>query len=363
MKNTKNLSIILISLFLILSILPTTIFSSEDGVFDAERDTEFTIYYQYEGKPIPGAEFAIYKVAEADANFNLTILDEFKDFPIGDLSKITQDEWNKYAETLKAHALREGIKPIATGVTDAEGKYTTKLKPGLYLVVGKDVKIDGFLYRTNPYLVLLPSLEMETGKWDYEVLSKPKAGREELPTKRYISKKVIKIWKDNGFEQFRPKEVVIELLGNGRVIDRVVLSERNNWKHTWRYLDPDVEWTVVERIERRSGYTVAIYRDGDTFIVENTYEPHYPPEKPEDPKEPKNPPPEVPETPGEVPPIPELPPTPPSEVPPTPGEPGKPILPQTGQLWWPVFLLVGLGSIMLVLGLIQNRKKRCKDEN
>lgn len=356
MKNTKNLSIILISLFLILSILPTNVFSSGEGAFDPDKKVVFTIYYQFEGKAIPGAEFDIYKVADVDATLNLKLLNAFKDFPIGDLSKISQDEWNKYAETLKAHALREGLKPVATGTTDSDGNFTTELEPGLYLVVGKDVKIDGYVYSTNPYLVLLPTLNMESGTWDYEVLSKPKAGRVEEPTKRYISKKVIKIWKDNGFEQFRPKEVVIELLGNGRVMDRVVLSERNNWKHTWRNLDPDVEWTVVERIERRSGYTVAIYRDGDTFIVENTYEPHYPPERPEDPKEPKSPPPEVPETPGEVPPT-------PGEVPPTPGEPGKPILPQTGQLWWPVFLLVGLGSIMLVLGLIQNRKKRCKDEN
>ncbi|WP_258922369.1 LPXTG cell wall anchor domain-containing protein [Staphylococcus aureus] len=31
-------------------------------------------------------------------------------------------------------------------------------------------------------------------------------------------------------------------------------------------------------------------------------------------------------------------------------------MPQTGQLWWPVYTLVGLGSVMIVLGFIQNRR-------
>ncbi len=316
-KTKKILPLFLMCLILSLIIFPSKILASSD--FDKDKDVEFTIDYKNEGKRLSNAEFDIYKVADVDKDLNLQSSKDFDKYPV-DLTKLNQEAWNDYALTLKGYVQKDGVKPVVTGLTDANGIYKTKLKAGLYLVIGKNLTLDNYIYESSPFLVLLPNVEKETGTWNYDVISKPKTTRNEKIIKE-VSKKVIKIWKDKGFENLRPKEIEIELLGNGKLRENIVLSEKNNWQHTWHKLDESVNWTLVEKGVDKGKYKVSISEEGDTFIVENTYiPPKTPPKQP--PKKPKEP------------------------------------LPQTGQLWWPVYTLVGLGSIMIVLGFIQNRRKK-----
>ncbi|UQF71630.1 Cna B-type domain-containing protein [Vagococcus lutrae] len=311
-KTKKILPLFLMCLILSLIIFPSKILASSD--FDKDKDVEFTIDYQNEGKKLSNAEFDIYKVADVDENLNIDLSKKFSKYPV-DLTKLNQDGWNDYSLTLKGYVQKDGVKPVVTGLTDANGIYKTKLKAGLYLVIGKQLTLDNYIYESSPFLVLLPNVERETGTWNYEVISKPKTTREEKIIKE-VSKKVIKIWKDKGFENLRPKEVQIELLGNGKLKEVISLSEKSNWQHTWHKLDANVNWTVAEKSVGKRKYKVSISEEGDTFIVENTYL------SSETPKKTKAP------------------------------------LPQTGQLWWPVYTLVGIGSIMIVLGFIQNRRKK-----
>ncbi|GEQ61656.1 Cna B-type domain-containing protein [Vagococcus lutrae] len=311
-KTKKILPLFLMCLILSLIIFPSKILASSD--FDKDKDVEFTIDYQNEGKKLSNAEFDIYKVADVDENLNIDLSKKFSKYPV-DLTKLNQDGWNDYSLTLKGYVQKDGVKPVVTGLTDANGIYKTKLKAGLYLVIGKQLTLDNYIYESSPFLVLLPNVERETGTWNYEVISKPKTTREEKIIKE-VSKKVIKIWKDKGFENLRPKEVQIELLGNGKLKEVISLSEKSNWQHTWHKLDANVNWTVAEKSVGKRKYKVSISEEGDTFIVENTYLSSETPKKTKDP------------------------------------------LPQTGQLWWPVYTLVGIGSIMIVLGFIQNRRKK-----
>lgn len=311
-KTKKILPLFLMCLILSLIIFPSKILASSE--FDANKDVEFTIDYQNEGKRLSNAEFDIYKVADVDKDLNIKLTEKFSKYPV-DLTKLNQDGWNDYALTLKGYVQSDGVKPVVTGLTDANGIYKTKLKAGLYLVIGKQLTLDNYIYESSPFLVLLPNVERETGTWNYEVISKPKTTREDKIIKE-VSKKVIKIWKDKGFENLRPKEVQIELLGNGKLKEVISLSEKSNWQHTWHKLDANVNWTVAEKSVGKRKYKVSISEEGDTFIVENTYLSSETPKKPKDP------------------------------------------LPQTGQLWWPVYTLVGIGSIMIVLGFIQNRRKK-----
>lgn len=76
-------------------------------------------------------------------------------------------------------------------------------------------------------------------------------------------------------------------------------------------------WTVVEKACK--GYTVQVERDGITFVITNTREV------------------DVPDN-------------------PTPPKPAKPTLPQTGQLWWPVPLLMMGGLLFLVIGLFYRKR-------
>nr|WP_307760233.1 Cna B-type domain-containing protein [uncultured Peptostreptococcus sp.] len=314
-KTKKILPLFLLCLILSLIIFPSNSLAISE--FDRNKDVEFTIDYKNEDKKLFNAEFDIYKVADVDKDLNLKVLNKFSKYPI-DLTKLNQETWNDYALALKGHIQKDGLKAVVTGVTDANGIYKTKLKAGLYLVVGKQLTLDNYIYKSNPFLVLLPNVEKETGTWDYYVTSKPKTIKEEKVAK-VVSKKVIKIWKDKGFENLRPKEVQIELLGNGKLKEIISLSEKNNWQYTWQKLDANVNWTVTEKVLDKGKYKVSISEEGNTFLVENTYISSKTLNKA---KSPKN------------------------------------SLPQTGQLWWPVYTLVGIGSIMILLGFIQNRRKK-----
>lgn len=316
MNKTKKI-LPLFLLCLILSIIIFTSNSLASSEFDINKDVEFTINYQNEGKKLANAKFEIYKIANVDKNLKIEFLNEFRKYPF-DLTKLNQEVWNDYALALKGYIQKDGLKSIATGSTDANGTYKTKLKAGLYLVIGKQLNLDNYIYKSSPFLVLLPNVEKESATWNYYVVSKPKTIKEENNVK-IISKKVIKVWKDKGFESLRPKEVQIELLRDGKKKEVISLSEKNNWQHTWYKLDANVDWNVIEKDLDKGKYTVSVKDEYNTFLVENTY------------------------VSSKV----------VSEI-----KPPKSSLPQTGQLWWPVYTLVAIGSIMILLGFIQNGRKK-----
>lgn len=340
-KIKKILPLFLMCLIISLMIFPLDALASSD--FDIDKYVQFIIDYQNDGKKLSNADFDIYKVADVDKDLNIKLTEKFSKYPV-DLTKLNQEAWNDYALTLKGYVQRDGLKALVTGTTDVNGIYKTRLKAGLYLVIGKKLTLDNYIYESGPFLVLLPDVEKETGTWNYEVVSKPKTRREEKNIKE-ISKKVIKIWKDKGYENFRPKEVEIELLGNGKVKETIVLSEKNNWRHTWHKLDASVNWTVAEKSVDKGKYKVMIWEDWNTFFVENTCIP------------PKTLPGKPPKVPPEMPPKTALK-VPLETQPEITSKETKQHLPQTGQLWWPVYTLVGLGSVMIVLGFIQNRRKK-----
>ena len=98
--------------------------------------------------------------------------------------------------------------------------------------------------------------------------------------------------------------------------DTITLPQNGAWKYTWQDLDTNHVWTVTET--KLPGYQEpAVQQEGNTFIVTNT-----------------------------------------CSKPGTPVEPGKPILPQTGQLWWPVPALLAAGLLFVVIGLICRRGER-----
>ena len=106
------------------------------------------------------------------------------------------------------------------------------------------------------------------------------------------------------------------------IVDTVSLTAENNWRYVWDELDAGCRWEVVEK--ECPGYTVKVEKSGVTFTLTNTHVPSETPPKKPDPAAP------------------------------------KPRLPQTGQLWWPVPLLLQAGLGLLIVGLRQRRKKHEK---
>ena len=131
------------------------------------------------------------------------------------------------------------------------------------------------------------------------------------PTGDTVTRTVLKVWDDKGYESRRPKSVQVTLLQNGTAYDAQVLSESNGWQYTWDKLPKydkngiEINWTIRE--DAVSGYVSSTRQNGFTFVLTNTLD--------------------------------------------------KQKLPQTGVLWWPVPILAVAGLAFLIAGTLSRKKK------
>lgn len=213
---------------------------------------------------------------------------------------------NEYGELINES---ETPIPCGTGQTDENGLLRFEgFKPGVYLICANAKEQNRFIYSMESFSVMLPQENSKTNTWEYDVTAQVKLGIAQVQAKYSVSK----IWEDDGHEAERPKSITIHLLCDGVVCDTITLPEEGRWKHEWEKLDVNHDWSVQE--EAVPGYEVFITRDATDFYITNTY-------KGENPK-----------------------------------KPGK--LPQTGQLWWPVPVLLCAGLIFLIAGLLCRSKKK-----
>lgn len=330
MKNRLKSQIVCL-LCLLFSLLSLTQLVYAD---EASGESTLTLSYKDSSEEVSGAQFFLYKLGTLSKDGELVLEKVFKDYPIN-LKQIDQSEWNEYANTLKTYIKKDKVLEDAKIVTNVSGVATATLKNGLYLIVGEDLQKNGHTYKTSPFIVALPKLDKETGTYFYTVNARPKFSKEGVPpSSSSRSLHVLKVWEDEGHKDKRPTFIEVDLLENGEVKETVILDKNNNWRYAWNHLSPFSTWTVVEKNLDKEKYSLKIKEEGFSIILTNTYLPPSPPE---------NPPTK----------------TPPTPTPPKPPSPPKvpPSIPQTGQLWWPVYLLSGLGSILIFIGLIRERKK------
>ena len=301
------------------------------GSIDLSRKPTLTLTYRDGKTALFGAKFSIYRVADADETGELTVRSEFDEFDL-DIRGKNDRRWREMAQTLESYVLRRELTPADSGKTDKTGMLTfptqgKTLAAGLYLVIGERHTQDGNDYDAEPFFVLLPTQDLENNEWVYDVSANVKFGKTPVPDDGdTVTRKVLKVWDDDGAEDSRPQEITVELLRNGKVYDTVKLSEKNNWRYTWLDLDADARWSVTEKTV--SGYTVSITREGITFVVTNTKKPDRT-DTPDTPVKPSNPS--------------------------KPSSPAKPTLPQTGAVWWHVEALALSGLVFLILGALDRK--------
>ena len=276
MKNIKrSLSVIMI-LLMILALLPGQAFAA--GKIVTDQDVALTISYMDGDTPIENAKFSLYKVADVDEYFRVSLTSDFEPYKntvagLNDLVSVDQAGWLNIASTLKGYVLRDGLAVSATGRTDGAGTLQLKLKPGLYLVLGTRITLEEsfYTYTATPYMLFLPGLDTENNEWVYSVTSVPKFSKEYNPQDDPddISRKVIKVWDDSGYESIRPEEVTVQLLRDGAVFDTKVLNKSNNWRYKWDELETGYEWLIVEK--EMEHYAATITQNGITFTVSNKY--------------------------------------------------------------------------------------------
>ena len=288
---------------------------------NSPEQIDFTISYTDGSYGIKDAEFSIYKIGNIDKNNNISLCEDFSKYPIN-YDNVKKSQWNEYANTLKGYVKKDKIKAFCKGKTDDKGLLNVRLNKGLYLIVGEDLFTGSYKYMSNPFIVLLPEKDTETGIYLDKSRAYPKLTKE-TRTKKTIDLDVLKVWDDDGYENKRPGFIEVELLGNGKSKESVKLNKDNNWTYVWKNLDSSISWTVIEKNVDIKRYQVKVKNYENSFVITNIYTPPYtPPDNP-----PKKP----------------------------------PMLPQTGQLWWPVYFLSGMGIISIVIGYIKEKGRRTKE--
>lgn len=223
----------------------------------------------------------------ADENYKL--VDAFSHYSI-DLKQDVQGA----ANALENRILMDGIEADTCVTSDSVGNASfTGLESGIYLVVGKEVFQDGVFYMPQVSLVSLSgdlSVDLK-----YEMSDKPSRIH------------VLKVWKKDN-KKSRPKSIEVCLLrSDGIVVDKVVLNSDNQWSYTWDNLSTSYTYSVMET-SVPSGYKESCTREKDTIVLTNTGSDKYRVEKKDE------------------------------------------VLPNSGQLWWPVPVLLFVGLVLFGLG-------------
>ena len=134
------------------------------------------------------------------------------------------------------------------------------LTAGVYLITAKSLP-EGFTSFV-PFLYFLPHYDYDSLVWIYDGVAEPKI--EYLPP---VDVSVKKIWNDNGLN--RPDYVSVRLINEDGIYDTVRLSGQNSWKHTWEKLDASKKWSV-EETDIPKNYTATYSSEGYEFTVTNT---------------------------------------------------------------------------------------------
>lgn len=253
---------------------------------------------------VEGADFDIYLVGSANDQGDFVLTGDFADYQVN-------LESEDAAKTLASYVESDNMKPMNTVTTDAEfnAKFTN-LSKGVYLIIGSVIEVDGMTYTPSPVMVSLPKWDDDVLLWDLNVKGKYKMDNWE----EFINISALKVWKDYENTEARPNEISVSLTKNGEVYDTVKLNKDNNWTYKWKNLDGSYSWSIIEENVPK-GYEVSVEQNEWSFVITNTYKKEQPT-------------------------------TPTTTV----------DLPQTGQLWWPVSVLVLAGLCLVAIGVIRRRK-------
>ena len=133
----------------------------------------------------------------------------------------------------------------------------------MYLTLS--VKTDTARYETFLTAVSYPS---EDGDVQYDVIAVPKYELLPEDPEKTAEYTVVKLWKDTGYDKYRPASITVDLLKDGIFQESQQLSEKNNWTYRWTAPKDGSVWQVVER-EVPEGYTVTVSESGNTFYLTN----------------------------------------------------------------------------------------------
>lgn len=278
----------LFAFFLLWTVFSVTVSA---GTLDVNQRGTLTMHYTKDGIDFGEIEVDAYRVADMDSSGSFQMRAPYSSYPVDIYGVKTQQQWKNIATTLVGYIQADDIPPNTLLVTNENGiAHMNHMKPGLYLVPGTIVEMDGVMYTFEDYWVYMP-MRNPDGTWNYDAEVNPKCSKYILPEE--YSVKVL--WDDEGYESLRPEFVTVEIYRGDELYVAVELSDENEWFYEWEVeaqqevstfarravqLDED-SWSVVQKdISER--YTVSVNQNGNHFTIINTYKKSEP-EKPDSP--------------------------------------------------------------------------------
>lgn len=264
----KQLIRVLIMLILIsVTLHPLDAFAAE--TVDLTRKGSLELDYSTYGDGFSGLEIRIFRVAEMYADGGYGLIAPFDRLPMKIHGITSQREWQDAANTFASYITAQQIQPSKTVLTDRTGKVSfQELQTGIYLVMGVTAEKNNAVYKFENFCVFLPRPQSD-GTYDYDLEAKPKSSVTQKPEKPEETKyRVVKLWKDTGIRNQRPKSVTVSILKNGRVQETVLLNADNDWTYSWSAPAGKDVWAVVEK-DVPDSYTVVIRESGNIFTITN----------------------------------------------------------------------------------------------
>lgn len=363
---------------------------------DGSRAASLTLHAadKESGAAISALRFTLYKAAdlscEEGKDIEFTFTDAFLEYnevvemnlnPKG----ISSSSWAGGAQSIAPYVLRDvqsGANSFESysAVTDGNGVAVfSGLSQGLYLLTGS---YEGDAYQTvevTASFLTIPQLSDDGASWIYDVAADAKTRVTALPEeeeseqeseREMTSVSVKKAWSGDDTAELssrRPTSITVDLLDeSGNVVDTQVLSAQNGWSFSWTGLAVG-QWSVAER-DVPEGYSVSqtaeATENGMAVTITNTTPPAGVKGENRE-KEPENGNRDN-GVKGES-----REPEPDNGVKGESREPERDQgvkgsyrqgdtgsvqsagrLPQTGQLWWPVWVLSAVAAAMVLLGLV-----------
>ena len=308
----KLYTVVYICLMVVLLSVSVSAASIEDN-----PETSITLRYPLDNVPV-----SFYKVADFSEIGKFQLDESFVPYvekieyldlvEIG-TEEMTAEKWRILAFSLESVIRSEQIEADFTEVTNREGIIICNgIEKGLYLLLSETVERENHIYTPSPVLVTVPNRDLE-GNWNYQV-EIDYTGKVSTDEK-YDEYMVKKVWidKDGTFEDKYHEEIRVDVFVKGELYETVYLNEDNNWQYVWENLPEETEWTVSEEGVPEN-YKVYYLTEGCVFYIANVYQ------------EPEASP--------------------------------QPELPQTGQLWWPVPVLIMLGITFFTVGWTCRKAER-----
>lgn len=138
---------------------------------------DFELRCEYNGAPLRDMSFSFYRVADMPSLGKFSLLSEFAASGV-DVENIEKaSDWKNAAAKLAKFAKNNSVSAFAEKITDENGAAgISSVGRGLYLVVGKTLRVGDTNFSCAPFLVSLPDFDENSGKWIFNVTAEAKIG-------------------------------------------------------------------------------------------------------------------------------------------------------------------------------------------